>query len=562
MRRSARRGYAAAILAPLLTAAGLDWSSPSHAAPRQDLVVGISQFPDNFNPNINSMLAKSYILYMARRPITVYDPDWKLVCMLCTRLPSLENGGARYETTKDGKKGIAVTYTLRADARWGDGTPVTTKDVLFTWEVGRHPQSGVADAELYRRIERIDVKDDHTFTLHVNKRTCNFADISGFGLLPAHIDRKNFADPADYRKRSAYESDTANPGLWYGPYRVVRVVPGSHVVLEPNPTWWGPPPQFKRVVVKAIENTAAMTSNLLAGGIHYIAGEIGMTLDQAIAFEKRYGERFRFVYKSALVYEHIDANFDNPILADRRVRRALMHAIDRQAISTRLFGGHLPVAHANVSPLDPVYAPDVPKYAYDPKRAGALLDDAGWRTLKDGIRHNARGDRLQLQIMTTAGSKTRELVQQVVQSNLRQVGIDLRIRNEPPRVLFGDTIARRKYPALAMYAWLSAPGSVPRNQLHSNEVPTEANGWSGENYPGFRNAEMDALLDRVETECEPARNRALWRQLQRLYAAELPALPLYFRAEAHIMPEWLAGVRPTGHQYPSTLWIEQWRARE
>ena len=206
------------------------------AEQRDQLVIGISQFPDNFNPNINDMAAKAYILFMGRRPITVYGPDWKLGCMLCTELPSLEKGTARYEKTADGKDGIAVTYTLRPGLRWGDGTPLSTKDVVFTWQVGRHPKSGVSDSELYRRIVKIDVRDDRTFTLHLDKRTCDFADISDFGLLPAHIERANFANPLEYRNRSAYETDTTNAGLWFGPYRVTRVEPGALVVLEPNPT--------------------------------------------------------------------------------------------------------------------------------------------------------------------------------------------------------------------------------------------------------------------------------------------------------------------------------------
>src|SRR3546814_7641716 len=80
------------------------------------------------------MLAKSYVLGMARRPITVYDASWQLVCMLCTKLPTIENGLAVPEDLPDGRRGIAVTYTLRPDARWGDGTPVSTADVVFTWE--------------------------------------------------------------------------------------------------------------------------------------------------------------------------------------------------------------------------------------------------------------------------------------------------------------------------------------------------------------------------------------------------------------------------------------------
>ncbi|MEL0020580.1 MAG: peptide ABC transporter substrate-binding protein [Rickettsiales bacterium] len=358
----------------------------------KELVIGISQFPSNFNPLINSMLAKSYMLALARRPITVYDQDWNLICLLCTDLPNLEKGTAVKETTADGKPGIAVTYELDPQAVWGDGTPITTRDVLFTWEVGKHELSGVGDAESFRRITEIDVHSDKKFTLHVNKRTCDYAGINGFELLPAHLDRPNFAEPREYRNRSAYERDTTNPGLWFGPYRVSEVVSGSHVVFERNPRWWGKQPYFNRIVIRAIDNTSAMTASLLSGGLDYIAGELGLSIDQAMAFEKRAAGQFDFTYKPGLIYEHIDVNLDQPALQDRRVRRALLHAVDREAISKILFGGHQPVAHGQTNPLDRVYNPDIPKYAFDPDTAEKLLESAGWtREGARDIRRNAEG---------------------------------------------------------------------------------------------------------------------------------------------------------------------------
>ena len=444
---------------------------PAMAA-RDELVIGISQFPGNFNPNIDSMMAKSYVLAMARRPFTVYDVNWNLICMLCTDLPDIEKGTAVPEKATDGKDGIALTYTIRPDAVWGDGVPVTTKDVIFTWGVGRHPKTGVASSELYERITSIDVKDDKTFTMHVNKRTCDYQGINDFAVLPAHIEAPNFADPAEYKNRSAYETDTTNPALWFGPYRVTEVSSGSHVVLEPNPTWWGKKPHFRRIVVKAVENTAALTANLLSGDVDMIAGELGMTLDQALAFEKRHGDKFEMLYKSGLIYEHIDLNLDNPALADRRVRRAVIHAIDRDAISQQLFEGKQKPAHGQTNPLDRVYFDGIRKYAHDPKQAAALLDEAGWQAGAGGIRQNEKGEPLRLEIMTTAGNKTRELVQQVLQSQWRQVGIDVRIRNEPARVFFGETVAKRKFTAMAMFAWISSPENIPRSTLHSDEIPT------------------------------------------------------------------------------------------
>ena len=510
-------------LAALLTAF-LVAALPAHAGKAKDhLVIGITQFPSSFHPNIDSMLAKSYILAMTRRPLTAYDTSWTNICMLCTALPTIENGKAKPERAPNGRKGIAVTYTIHPKATWGDGVPVTTKDVVFTWKVGRHKKSGVSNIEFYRSLYKVDAVDDKT--------------------------------------RTAYDTDTTNEGLYFGPYAISEVAPGSHVVLEPNPTWYGEKPHFRKITVRVIENTAALEANLLSGGIDMIAGELGLTVDQAVTFERRHGRKFDILYKPGLIYEHIDLNLDNPILADRRVRHALIHAIDREAISQRLFGGRQPVAHTSVNPLDWVYADDVPKYPFDLKKAAKLLDAAGWTQRRKGIRHNKQGQPLRLEIMTTAGNRSRELVEQVLQSQWKAAGIDVRIRNQPARVFFGQTVTERKFTGLAMYAWISAPESVPRTTLHSAHIPHADNNYAGQNYTGFKNQEMDDLLEVIETELDRAKRKKLWHRLQTIYAGELPVLPLYFRANPFIIPKWLTGIEPTGHQYPTTLWIENWRVR-
>jgi peptide/nickel transport system substrate-binding protein len=121
-------------------------------------------------------------------------------------------------------------------------------------------------------------------------------------------------------------------------------------------------------------------------------------------------------------------------------------------------------------------------------------------------------------------------------------------------------VTQRKFTGMAMYAWLSSPENVPRTTLHSKEIPSAENGWSGQNTPGFRNAEMDALIDKVEVELDRDKRRADWHRIQEIYAEQLPVLPLYFRADPFIIPKWLKGIEPTGHQFPTTLWVENWKA--
>ncbi len=543
----------------LAVAIGIAMALTYPAAAKDRLVIGMTQFPSTLHPHINSMLAKSYILNATMRPLTVYDQDWELTCLLCTTLPTIENGLAVRGTTDNGEEGVAVTYSIHPDATWGDGTPVTSADAVFTWQVGRDERSGFAGIEGFRRVLSVEVIDEKTFTYHVDRLTYQYNAAGGF-LLPAHLEATPFEDPAEYRHRTLYDTDPTNPGLYFGPYKVVAVESGSYVVLMPNPTWYGPKPAFVEVIIRVIENTAALEANLLSGEIDYVAGELGFNIEQAMSFERRNPEDFTYLYKPGLIYEHLDVQLDNPTLADNRVRQALLYALDREQLTSQLFGGHQPVAHSNVNPLDRVFTVEVPIYGHDPDKAAALLDEAGWSDMRDGVRHNAAGEKLSISLMTTAGNKSRELVQQVLQSQWSKVGIEAVIRNEPARVFFGETMTKRTYDGLAMYAWLSAPEAVPLSTLKSDQIPTEENGWSGQNFPGYRSERMDQLIDMIERELDPLARMPLWAELQTLYATDLPVLPLFFRAEPYVFPKWLRGVRPTGHLVTTTMWIEEWRS--
>lgn len=560
------RPFLVALVIALLSVGSFAARAAPGTQSADELTIGVTQYPATLHPNIESMLAKVYVLGMVRRPLTVFDHDWKAACMLCAELPSLGNGNARLEplpvrAQKDGRtEGVAVTYSIHPEAVWGDGHPITTEDVIFTWKVGLEPKSGVAGQELYRRILSIDRISDTRFTVHMDRVTFDYASLA-LQLLPRHLERAVFEQgAAEYRNRTLFETEPTHPGLHYGPYRIASVSRGSHIVLERNPRWWGPEAKYRRITIRVIEKTAALEANLLSGSIDYIAGELGLALDQAIAFEKRYPKRYQVIYKPGLIYEHVDFNLDNPILSERTVRQALLYGVDRAAISQQLFAGKQPVADTNVSPLDWVYEPQVTRYEYDPEKARTLLNDAGWDQLKRGIRYNSNGEKLSLELMTTAGNRTRELVEQVLQSQWRQIGVEVRIRNEPARVFFGETVSKRKFSGLAMYAWISSPESVPRSTLHSSEIPSAENGWSGQNTTGYRNPEVDRLIDAIEVELDRPKRKAMWSSLQRIYADDLPVMPLYFRANAFVLPPWLAGVQPTGHQFPSTLWVERWHS--
>lgn len=535
---------------------------PAKAADHKQLRIGILQFPSTLHPFFDAMVAKTYVLGSSLRPVTAHGADWKPACILCTELPSFDNGLAKKETLPDGRHGIAATYTILPQAAWGDGVPVTSKDILFAWEVGKHPKSGTANSDFFAKdIADITVADDKTFTIHFSKEQCDFAAIDNFYALPDHLERKIFEkDPATYMNRTLYNTDPGNPGLYWGPYKITKVDSGASISLDKNPQWHGAPPAFDTVTIKTIENSAALAANLLSGDIDYIAGELGLSLDHALAFEKRLpSDTYQVLYKPGLTYEHIDLNLDQPIFKDVRVRQALMYGMNRESINETLFAGKQPIATTEVNPLDTVYTPDVRRYAYDPAQAEQLLDAAGWKKNKDGIRVNAAGEKLAFTLSTTSGNKSREMIEQALQSDWKKLGVEIKIENQPARVLLDDTLVKRKFTGGIMYAAMSTPRNIPKTSLHSTMIPSEKNSYAGQNCTGYVNPKVDKIIDDLEVICEPKANQALWDSLQKIYAEELPALPLYYRTDSFFIPRWLSGITPTGHMHPTTLWIENWR---
>jgi peptide/nickel transport system substrate-binding protein len=529
------------------------------AAPHPTLTIGMSSFPSTLHPAVDPDVSKFYILGFADRPVTAFDPQRQLRCLLCATLPNLADGSAKLEGA-----GMVVTVHFKPGLTWGDGAPLGAADLAFTARVGRDPQSGFANTRSWQKVTAVDVPDPLTAVLHYSEPTYEFAELSE--ILPAHLEQPVFDAshaPGEYIQRSLYNTDPTNPGLYNGPYRIAAFDAGAQVVLERNQHWAGTKPRFDRIVLRAIGNTAALQANLLSGDVDMVPGDgAGMTLDQVLALKAQYPDRFQYAFKPNLSYSHLDLQLDNPILADVRVRRALLMGIDRQQIVDKLMGGLVPVANSFVNPQEPEYTPDVPVYPYDPAHARALLAEAGWTPGPDGICRNAAGERLSLQFSGAAGIRARELQQQVMQSMWRAIGVETVIRNEPARTLFGETLKHRTFTGMAMFGWSGAVETSPRQVLSSGQIPSAANGWGGGNYTGFRNAQVDADIDKLERELDFAERKPLWAELQRIYAEELPVLPLYFGAEAHVWPLWLHGVVPTGTNQPTSLYAEEWLASE
>ena len=548
----------------LLTLAALAALAAAPARAKDDLVIGISEFPASLHPAIDALLIKNYVLGLAVRSITFGDASGQIVCLLCTEVPSLANGLVKLTDEPGGGKGMEVTIKLLPDLKWGDGQPVTARDVAFTLRVGRDPNAGFSNAYPWSRADSARVVDDHTVVLHLPKTLNSYAQWDQ--ILPEHIEGPIYERahaPGDYINTTAYNHDPTNPGLWDGPYLITKYDVGSQIVLEPNPNWPGVPitggrkAGFKHVVMRYIGDTAALQANLLSGDIDL---DNNLTLDQVLELRRREPDRFNYTFSPSLTYAHIDLQKDNPILQDVRVRRALLMAIDRQTLNAKLFGNMDLLANSFVSPKNPHFDQDIPAVPYDPAAARKLLADAGWTPGPDGVCRNAAGDRLSLEFLSAAGFRINELEMAVMQSGWRQICIETNLRFEPSRTLFGTTTKHRAYTGMVLYTWTSNVGESPRLTLGSDQIPTAENNYGGANFLAFSNQQFDADLVTADTDLDPAHQTAAWNDMQRLYAEKLPALPLFITAIPQALPKWLEGFGPSGTGQPFTQEAEEWRS--
>jgi peptide/nickel transport system substrate-binding protein len=547
----ARRGIAALMLAAPIFAGTLAAAPAAQA--KDDLVIGIAEFPASLHPSIDALLIKSYVLGFTIRTITTYDKDAKLICLLCTEVPTLENGLAKLEGN-----GMAVTIKLKPDLKWADGVPVTARDLAFTWKVGRDPNSGFSNTNAWTRATSVDVVDDHTAVLHLDRTLVSFAQWDQ--ILPEHVEGPVYeksGKAGDYINTTAFNRDPTNPGLWDGPYKITSYQVGSQIIMEPNPNWTGAKPGFKRVVLRFIGDTAALQANLLSGDIDL---DNNLTIDQVLALRDKYPDRFNYTFSPSLTYGHIDLQKDNPILQDVRVRRALLMGIDRDTINKRLLGGMYKTIGSFVSPQNPFYDPSVPQVKYDPAGAKKLLAEAGWTPGADGICRDKDGHRLSLEFLSAAGFKLNELEMTVMQNEWKQECIETNLRFEPSRTLFGTTTKHRAYPGMVMYTWTSLVGESPRVTLGSDRIPTEANNYGGANFLAFADKRFDADIVTAETDLDTAKQKAAWSEMQHIYADQLPALPLFISAIPQALPKWLKGFGPSGTGQPFTQQAELWRS--
>ncbi len=566
MNRFFRSTYLGALLlTTLIFFTMLQAESNTDSSSATELRIATAQEFDTLNKMMSTMMMSNHLSGLVNRTLARPDATMKWQPQLSEKIPSFENKLAKFITV-NGQKKIVSVWTLKENAKWGDGKPVTCRDFQFTLEVINNPNIPVSNKSAYNIIEKIefDPKKPKVCTLTSAQATWDFFKLGDFIPLPSHLEEPIFEkfknEKEGYAKNTLYSKELTNPGLFNGPYLVTDYKPGNYLIFETNPHFYGSPAKIKKIIVRIIPNTATIEANLRTQDVNM--SFLGMTLDQLQDFApiiQKENLPLKLTFNSAYNYEHLVLDLENEFLKDINVRKALIHATNKDQINKSFFAGQQTPALHFIPQIDPWYANEkqVPTYEYSLKKANAYLDKAGWKMGPDGFRVKD-GKKLSFNFMTTAGNKVRENIQVYLKEEWKKIGLDVTIKNEPPRTFFGETVKKRTHHGVLLMALTTQPENSQEKHLHSSNIATSANAYTGANFGAWKNPKADRILEQINVEFNAKKRVQLANQLQKLYMEDVVAIPLYFRTEGSLIPSNMTGYVPTGNFYSETNSAETW----
>jgi peptide/nickel transport system substrate-binding protein len=473
----------AAIL--LLSACGVRGKSQESVVRRR-----LEGEPKTLNPILATMDPEQIVLALLERNLLDYDEKLNLV-------PGLA------EDVSDSPDHLVYTIRLRKDARWEDGTPVTSADVVFTITTLLDPKApALTRRALFEGFVKAEAVDPRTARVVFKSAAAGRRDAFNLPLLSAAA--WSGGDVATHPRNR-------NP-LANGPYRLGAWEAGRTLTLVRNTQYFGEKPAPEQVIFRVVPENAPAFAALESGALD----EMKLTFTQKKELDAKAGTPGapRVVTFDELSYSYLGWNNRLPIFADRRVRRALTMLVDRESIGRNLFGGLAKLANGPLPPAYWAWDASLAPWPYDPKAAEALLDEAGFRKGPDGMRRKG-SLHLAFTLSLGMGSNIQRQIVELAQQSYRKVGIGMAIQQ-----LEWATFAA-KMDAGECEAWAAALNLDPNPDLsvswHSAQAPP-----NGSNAAFYKNPEVDGLLDRLKTTFDRAETRALLVRVQSLIHEDEP----------------------------------------
>lgn len=449
-----------------------------------------------FNPLVNTdQNTKEAIEFLLFTPLVRYDSAYRVEPYLAEGW-TLEPGG--------------VTFRLRRDVRWHDGLPVTAHDVAFTFERAKDPATASPLASAYLAdVASVQVVDSYTVRFAFARPHAQALEDFAWAPAPRHL--LDTVPPERMR-----QSDFSRQPIGSGPFRLVEWRPHLYTVFERNPDFpetLGGPARAPRLVIRVVEESTTRLTELRNGSLH-----LNLALWPSEARQIERDRDLHVVQYPSRNFYYIGWNTRHPLFREAAVRRALTLAIDRSQIIQALLDGRADPAVGPIPPWHPLFDAAIEPLPYDRDGARTLLDEAGVRDRDgDGVRETRDGQPFRFTLMANVENPIRSDIAQVVQANLRDVGVDVEVRIFEWQTQLARHRAR-DFEAVVS-SWVLDNFRVdPYPLFHSAEAAKPGS----YNRSGYASPDVDHWIETGQATLDPDSAVRVWSALTRVLQQEQP----------------------------------------
>ncbi|MEO1392951.1 MAG: ABC transporter substrate-binding protein [Cyanobacteria bacterium J06634_5] len=512
-----------------------------------------SRIPTTLNPHLANGFQDFEAARIVYEPLATYEANGDLVPVLAALLPTPENGGI----SADGR---TVTWKLKPDVRWSDGQPFTAADVVFTYKFVNDPKVAAVTAKYYEAIQKVEAVDP--LTVKITFKAPNpswalpFTGQNGM-ILPKHI----FETAQGINARSA----PANlQPVGTGPFRFITVADGRWTFAA-NEQYRDGIPGFNLIELEGGVPPYVAARRVLRDGDADFAHNLQLSIEDRVSLSKSgegrvvatfgaYVERIMLnptdPNKPTKEGERSSVDNPHPFLSDVKVRKAVDHAINRDAIANQIYGNAGQRTN-QLLPFPTEYANPLLYYRYDPDRAKALLEEAGWVDTNGNGTRDKDGVEMKM-VFQTPINPVRQETQSMVKADLAAVGIDVDIRRVIVDDFFSADPAQTRsinhfYADMQEY---NAGSDTPDPAIYMSwwlcdEIASLENQWQKPNNARYCNPEYDNVWQQASKELEPEKRAELFQRLNTILMQDVAVIPLVRRAVTNGLSNRLTGVDPT-----------------
>jgi peptide/nickel transport system substrate-binding protein len=495
---------AAAIAALVLAGCGggAGQQGGGQAGGGNNLVVGIDQEPAILNQCIvggDLLVTGDVTSGIQESPLKIM-PDLSFKPWLAEQMPEVVS-----------EDPLVIQYRLKEGLTWSDGKPLTSEDAKWTYEQIMDPDNQIITRLGWEDIEKFETPDERTVRMTFSKPFAPWRTLLGGSctqIFPKHV-----YEGKDFNK------DLNNEIVGSGPYKFKEWKKGQSLTVVRNDNYWGEKPAIDEITYRFIPDTNSLIAALQNGEVSFIhpPPDIGL-------LEKLQGiEGAKVEYKPGTIWEHIAFNVDK--VDNLKMRQAIAYGINREQVVNEILKGQVkPLNSFLVPEQEPYYTPAWEDYTYDPDRARQLVQEA-----------KAEGASTEISFSTTSDNTLRETLQQVVQQQLKDVGITITIDNSSAETFFGERTPQGDF-EMGEWAWYANPDPSSTTLFAANQVAPK-----GQNYYRYRNEEVSALLEQSDETIDEGKRAELLRRAQDLMAQDVPIIPMYQRPDYYAWSENLQG---------------------